>query len=102
MIPIASKDQPLNYASRRIDAKLDRETAILFKRLRLGMEYAGAFENENSEPTTAMALRELIRRAAAEAVVVDPSGKPESDESRKSVAATKPAELKPRIPKGNK
>lgn len=101
MIPIAEKDLNTNYVSKRIDVKLDRETAILFKRLRQGLEYIGAFDSE-SEPTVAMAIREIIRRVADEAVVVSQDGQPAADESKTPTAkpqAATTATQKPRLPK---
>ena len=102
MIPIAEKNMNTSYVSKRIDVKLDRETAILFKRIRIGLECIGAFASD-SEPTIAMALREIIRRVAEEAVVVNASGKPVTSDAAEP-AKIKPAEAtsgnpKTRIPK---
>lgn len=104
MIPIADTNLNTTYVSKRIDVKLDRETAILFKRIRIGLECIGAFDSD-SEPTIAMALREIIRRVAEEAVVVNASGKPVTSDAAEP-AKSKPAEptsanptVKPRLPK---
>lgn len=103
MIPIADKNLNTTYVSKRIDVKLDRETAILFKRIRIGLECIGAFDSD-SEPTIAMALREIIRRVADDAVVVNASGQPVTSTSAEP-AKSKPestsasATVKPRLPK---
>ena len=105
MIPIASHELSTTYVSKRIDVKLDRETAILFKRLRLGLEYVGAFDSD-SEPTIAMALKALIHRIAEEAVVVNSSGSPataaESAKSKPAASTPNGTNAKPRLPKGTK
>lgn len=104
MIPIADKNLNTTYVSKRIDVKLDRDTAILFKRIRIGLECIGAFDSD-SEPTIAMALREIIRRVAEEAVVVNSSGQPVTSASAAEPAKSKPestsasATAKPRLPK---
>ena len=102
MIPIAPDNTNTTYVAKRIDVKLDRETAILFKRLRLGLEFTGAFDS-TSEPTIAMALKALIRRAADEAVVVNASGTPATaaEPAKAKPAASTPdvSNIKPRIPK---
>ena len=106
MIPIASPDLSTTYVSKRVDVKLDRDTAILFKRLRLGLEFVGAFDSD-SEPTIAMALKALIRKAAEEAVVVNANGSPvtaaEPAKSKPVESTTAPSSTaKPRLPKGTK
>lgn len=107
MIPIASKEMiSTNYVSRRIDAKLDRDTAILFKRLRLGLEMIGAFDNAGAEPTVAMALREIIKRVAQEAVEVGNNGVPVKQD-KPQTKQEKPVPFtndvpKARLPRGNK
>ena len=105
MIPIAS-DIDQNYVTKNIQVKLDRDTAILFKRLRRGLEYVHAFKLDGSEPSVSLTLRELIHRAAAEAVEVGQDGKPIVD----NLSAKQEARLpengatthKPRLPKGSK
>ena len=106
MIPIASDNIDQNYVTKNIQVKLDSKTAILFKRLRMGLERVNAFRLDGSEPSVSMALRELIIRAAAEAVEVGQDGKPIVENMSAKQETRQPESSatthKPRLPKGSK